>query len=1374
MFPKRFPRDTETNSRQQGYSEIAYIVCTAAIPANAERPTNDQDAPSDHRSLERLKSAEQQFRQASILTILDTEKLELFTFYKKVDIVKDQKTILTKFGHVCKQNHCIIAYKNACRVIELLKSDNARIFRLFAAAILCSIQLQATAGKRAIKVNQEIWLLQSSEPISGEWSPTTRNCAHWRLEKVDLQIVASGQLLLAIRPALWPPLLSVADLIDPDVWPLDQSRGVTLYLLPTGQLARYFGVWVTGTRFTWNTNNSKSDAKVEAHDQQLRWIEKATAWLETNSSFSINSGTVWLEAEIPVLPKDEEDARSQILAWKRIYWPAALSFAFEQSTKSAFTEEPDRSDPLTAALEWMSSGAAVAQNSKSTDHGSLNPAFDSDENRLFDDDMQFGSPQNFMSVPMQTFAQSQMIYPTPPEGLNTQPTPGMSVDGTVQTPATVNQIMNANINSSPFAVASHETQAPATSQAIANFLEHEADENDDLFEEMDDDKLRHGSFDHEPNWDFFNSESLSTESKNGTTEREVQRREDTSDERQDTLSSRDEHDTYSPRASPKQMQQVDEVVEDQHNTHRVEAEIEASEPATVLPEVVADTNTDPFVVDVEETSEQLPQEITDAPSSKRRRSSAYEIVLPKETQRDLKYSKDGKYWFEPRRPYLAKTKTLPPVPAYRPASPGSDTSDSSDESINHGTPHQAPSNAHPWIEYTPSVAVQEPEVARKEDSNVEELDTDIEALIAVIASATGREPFTSPMPVPGSTKAVTDTDSTESSLSLQTLADQIASSSLLRNHPGLAFPPNCHSSTTDVSVDSTGSNVALPGVSLSELTSLPSQSSSSKTARLHNLPHGKVCVQQADAEIAADISILNFWETLNLQPLSGPKKIQALCMHPQSDAFAKGAGLFLQRMSETWVSCNLGDHQIAVLKDLTTDGLIAFDMDTDLVQLCQDVGLALAKAESELCTVLYLVIPRDDLSECLHLCHCFQELFQVMGENRTFDSGDIVLQLIATSLLVGTDTIAVPSEDQLMILALELYQRVPQAVPLDDSFLAPAMTLNEPLSYGPLFELNSNSASPLARYGQSCHFAYCVSVDNRWLVASWSDGLGNMATSVVYRLLDDEGALVHSRVEIFQHICQISLTMMNRQRQRWWLTIAKVGFFEVDELQDWSVATTQLAKDQKLLSRIALINIEMQPRMILRNTGAAIKPVPLATQLQNTLNTPVTTPQAANTTSPEQATPMTPTSAPNIGFNAPTPPEYNFELSNEADVYVTDVMEDCWIITLPFGLNQSHDFLEVRPALASGFLAKRVSGQTASDSTLSLLGVNLIAVPRKATTSASLTPAEREQVLEEILIHYRGLHILSLAKRIVDAQDAPIPCHIAVAYRTAAFLQQFA
>merc|ERR1712098_190226 len=76
---------------------------------------------------------------------------------------------------------------------------------------------------------------------------------------------------------------------------------------------------------------------------------------------------------------------------------------------------------------------------------------------------------------------------------------------------------------------------------------------------------------------------------------------------------------------------------------------------------------------------------------------------------------------------------------------------------------------------------------------------------------------------------------------------------------------------------------------------------------------------------------------------------------------------------------------------------------------------------------------------------------------------------------------------------------------------------------------------------------------------------------------------------------------------------------------------------------------------------------------QNLYGTPVSTPQAGGTSM----------------INASTPPEPSLDPNVDADLTLVDPAEDSWGIILPYGVNQSNNMVELRPALATGVLLKR-------------------------------------------------------------------------------------
>ncbi|KAK5096102.1 mediator of RNA polymerase II transcription subunit 13 [Lithohypha guttulata] len=1379
-----FPGNLSTNTYiLHDFSEIAYIVCSAAISAALDKNSNIQNVNPKSRMLERLRNAEKQFRQASIMVCLDPKKLELFTFYKKIDIMKDQKSVLTKFGHVCKLNHCIIAQKGACRVLDLLKPEMARTYELFSAAVISNLRLRAYDGSKAINAGLGIYLMPSRPLISEDTWPTQAPQTKWHLQKLELQVVPSGQLLLAVRNANWPPVTAMPDLIDLDILPADLADGLTLYLAPTGQLARYCGEWATSLSLE-QAVLTEQHTNIKGLRHRMRWMEKVQAWLSKRSvdpPISFGPGTIWLQAEIPVLSQlDTDNSATRSIEWRTIYWPVVLSYAFLNSRQSneevAFDVGPN--DPLVIAQEWYLNGAADAQSADTAVKNQMNNDLVHENGQLFDDEFQVGSPQQFMSFPMQAFAQAQTVYPTPPDFMNAQPTPGFSVNGAAQTPVTTQQTPAA-YHSSPLATTTDAGGAPVQQSAIANFLTH--NENDDLFDDMEDDEIDQQSLAHEPNWDFFNVGNVEAESK-------YEPEEQTADQ-----VPKGDIDAVEPAGVAMQEIESSEafaadqlsVVANRPDEGRVSGKNNAtSEEQQQLAAPVSQNG-------VESTSTAAPKKTTSdanpksnsasadtsSPSAKRRRSSAYDVASPKENMRDSKYAPHGKYWFELKKPATTIESYPAPMPSYRRTSSSDDSSCSSQSSSTFDEEHAEGPALGSWTQYnpvSPAATAQQPNAV--DDLDSAEFDVEVDALLKVIAAATGLEPFTTPVPVRGNPHVQGQDDAERRSMVIQLLSEQLTQSSLLKNFQSMQLPRPNQTAVFDVAVDNAGSSTSLNAASISELVAIQPANPHAKTrSKISTMEHGKLRLRQADSDIAADFSITNYWESLNLQPLSGDKDILALCIHPEGLNYVQGCDTFLQRMSETYGACNLGVHRRNSLKGVTATGLVAWNTLVDLPSVCQKVGKALASADGEEdCTVVYVIIPGDDLTSCLRLCDAFVEIYEALDHDSHLDMGDVVLQLLPSSFVVSSDTLVIPPEAQYVNLALEVYQRVP---PLNDrpnsALCAPAMLLEEPAARDIHFEMTSKMVSPLARYGQCCHLAYCFSSDQKWLAATWSDATGNVALSISYCLFDETRDTKRSRSDVVEHMSRTSTHLMNRQRSKWWLAVVKVGMFETEELQEWHFVSSQLSEEQNTLSRTVLLTVELQSHLSLQGSSSSSRQFQTSNVYgPNTLSTPVSTPQAINTTSPEQAVPATPTTMSGFAASAQTPPEHSAEAGGDNETYLANPLEDSWMATLAFGLKQSCDLFETRPALASGFLLKKAAPQGNAGARMAILSVNLISVPRRPASPISLQ--EREHILQDILTQYRGLHTLAVARHCLDSQDGCVPWHIATAYKGANVLERFA
>ena len=1349
----------------------------------SDKNSNIQDGHPKSRMLERLRNAEKQFRQASIMVCLDPEKLELFTFYKKVDIMKDQKSVLSKFGHVCKLNHCVIAQKGACRVLDLLKPEMARTYELFSAAVISNLRLRAYDGSKAISIGSRIYLMPS-QPLASDdtWSmqaPQTK----WYLQKLELQVVPSGQLLLAVQNANWPPLRAIPDVIGTEALPAEVGDGLTLYLLPTGQLARSRGECVTSLSLE-QAALAGQHTKTMGLGHRIRWMGKVQAWLSTRNvdpPICFGPETIWLQAEIPVLSQpDSNDSGRKSIEWKTIYWPVVLCYVFLNSRQNNGGEQSNigLNDPLQIAQEWYLNGAADAHRADIAMKDQMNNNLSHETGQLFDDEVQGGSPQQSMSFPMQAFAQAQTVYPTPPDFMNTQPTPGFSVNGAAQTPAT-NQQTPAAYQSSPLATMTDAGGAPVQQPATANSLAH--DENDDLFDDMEDDEIDRQSLANEPNWDFFNAGNGDEESKYQPEEKIADHIMtgdiDVAEPGSVDIGEIEPPEAFTADQSSVIVRRSDEgfILGVNHATNEEQQQLPAAVPQnpvegtpTAAPRTTGDTHaksTSSFSAD------------TGSRSAKRRRSSAYDAAPRKENMRDSKYAPHGKYWFELKKPAITIEEYPAPMPSHRRTSSSSDSSRSSRLSLTSKDEDAEAPAPGSWTQYNPvSPEATVPQSGATENLPSAEVDFEIDALLRVIAVAASLEPFTTSVPAQPNAHVEGQDDAVRRTMATQLLSEQLTQSSVLRNSESLQLPEPNPMAVFDVAVDNAGSSTSLNPASIGDLVAIQPTNPHAKTSsKMSAIEHSKLRLRQADSDIVAELSIRNFWETLNLQPLSGNKDVLALCVHPEGLNYVQGCDMFLQRMSETYGSCNLGVHRRNSLKGVTATGLVGWKTIADLPYVCQEIGKALASVDSEEeCTVVYMVIPGDDLTSCLKLCDAFIEVYEAMDHGSHPDMGDVVLQLVPSSFVVGSDTLTIPSEEQYVDLALEVYHRVPPTIDQPNPALcAPAMLLEEPAARDIHFEMTGKMVSPLAKYGQCCHLAYCLSSDQRWLAATWSDAIGNIALSMSYCLFDETRNAERSRADVFEHMYETSIQLMDRQKSKWWLAVVKVGVFDAEELQEWHFMSGQLSEEQSTLSRIILFTVELQSRLSLQASGSSSRHFHISnTYGPHTLSTPVSTPQAINTTSPEQTIPATPTTMAGFAASAQTPPEHNAEAGGDNETFLTDPLEDSWVATLAFGLKQSFNLHEIRPALASGFLLKRAAPQSTSGASMAILGVNLISVPRKPASPISLQ--DREHILQAILVQYRGLHTLAVARRCLDSRSGCIPWHIATAYKGAKVLERFA
>lgn len=135
--------------------------------------------------------------------------MQLFTFYKKIDVMKDQRILLSKFGNILRNNSCTIAYKAAAKAQDLFKPENARLYRLFISSILASIELPPQERCQIVPLGQRYYALE------GNTSQLIRDSVFpkgWSLVRIDLQVVPPGHVLLIVAVDHLRTLFTVADI----------------------------------------------------------------------------------------------------------------------------------------------------------------------------------------------------------------------------------------------------------------------------------------------------------------------------------------------------------------------------------------------------------------------------------------------------------------------------------------------------------------------------------------------------------------------------------------------------------------------------------------------------------------------------------------------------------------------------------------------------------------------------------------------------------------------------------------------------------------------------------------------------------------------------------------------------------------------------------------------------------------------------------------------------------------------------------------------------------------------------------------------------------------------------------------------------------
>ncbi|KIV95415.1 hypothetical protein PV10_03075 [Exophiala mesophila] len=1355
-----FPISCATNVYTLGdFGEIAYIVCTVAIPPPT--PDTPPQVLSPEETLARLRKTERQFREASILAALDPQARQLFTFYKKVDIAnaKDQKALLSKFGYVLRSNACTIAYKTAARLPDLLKPEQARLYRLFTAAITSSIRL-VPANDRAIQtVGLNLYLIEDLPAATSiDRFDSTKK---WSLFRLDLQIILSGHIVLTIVREDTSSFFRASDIDSNDVEVTD-SR-CSGYLAPLGIIARFklqraakFG---TELSFQMQTDYEPSLSLVENVWKELlpQWLKEHGEYLETDKS------TRWVETEIvvktgDVVQTDSQKASSpntpsiETTTWKTIFWPSELCFVSESPPLPPEAEGTPE-DALQFVQKWIS-GTALSP-ARDAHQGQNNDHEDDDE-PLFNDDGPFDEPFHPYGPP--SFPQSQTIYPTPPDAVMTHPTPGFSsVDGLATTPA--------NLLRGPADMVSTQDEQMPDYDEPTNLSGGFYDE--DLFDEMPGDTFGQEAAGDEPNWDFFDDEPGNEPkdqepgmSSNGQSNVDI------------LSAAKVEHATNAVRQTPVETLPASVHAKDEISKKTNSEQISPSMPRDSRPtnSTVAKQNELPLATESlpsRDVRDQYGTKSTNRP----RRPSAFDGVQPSLdlSERDSKYSANGDFWFDPK-PKRAETGELSRyqnILHMIPSSPSDtdETDDSSRMSFEQHVPLSTTSKVAPqWTEYRAQTPPAASEVTEPEEQKIRQ---ETQQMLALLHDGSMKPPS---IPCSGSgaeTRELPDLSAAEVTDVAQILVDQVSQSSLLsvvdsQHH---SRPASDEEATAGLNLSGINSN-GTPST-LSQLVNLQADGPSiNLSGRMARLPNPQIRVRRGNHTLTASMSIIEFWDTLNLKPDNGGKDVTVFCVCPDAQNILDGCSNLLRRMSDAYTSCLLGEHKVGRVPNFTENGLVPWSIEDfdDSSRRCAQLGDHLGlSTDLEGLVVVYIISPTENMNDYLDTCHAFYALFGAFRDSVTDKTkvADIALQIIPQGFVASSEMLVIPPQSAYLKLAREVYNRLPPVK--SETTTTPAGSCSSAVTMVKMdssvhFHLSSSYSSPFSKSGPCLHLAYSISHDERWISAAWTDETGTIALSMSYCIQLWSSGPRRQRQEIFREMWGTSQDIMAKVPGTWRLNVVKNGHFDVAEVKEWCKLEDERTP---ATSRCKLILLSARLRPMLRIVTPKGSGKSGTATLGNMYGTPGSTPQAG-ITSPDQLMAATPTPGGSGGFSAATPPEHGFDPNAESDITLIDPSEESWSIILPYGVNQSSETGEIRPALVTGFLMKR-RGEKGEDG-LSAIEVSWV---HGLPNAADMDKMPVEELLDDVLRQYRGLVSLGATRGCIDPSIDCLPWHIVTAVRGA-------
>ncbi|KAI9640650.1 hypothetical protein NHQ30_010950 [Ciborinia camelliae] len=532
-------------------------------------------------------------------------------------------------------------------------------------------------------------------------------------------------------------------------------------------------------------------------------------------------------------------------------------------------------------------------------------------------------------------------------------------------------------------------------------------------------------------------------------------------------------------------------------------------------------------------------------------------------------------------------------------------------------------------------------------------------------------------------------------------------------------------------------------------------------------------VRRGDSKLAVLPPAIHFWDNLGLAPFTGNKDVNAICIHPDIVGINENADIFLDQMRGAYESFRFGGHERIVFPG-SPSSLISYPFNNGNNQgiinttnaaypsSFKEIMARLSKNLSSMTTeekniVVYFIYPVDNSSLLVHICAAFKHLFEFyrksLSGNNLKAVNELVLQLVPLDFVAAPYSLVVPSPAEYSRLAMEVYDR---CVDFASSSTTAAILLEKPLPRSIEFKLSLSPSPALLQENSCLHIAYAQSIDERWITAAWSDNRGTKQMTASYCLGRKNEPFTLHFTDVANEIWETTLDLISSKKVHWRIIIAKTAVMEQSEIDSWTCLASTESNAQISLT---LVTVQTDPSLRILPPQIRVPP-PSMTATSQPSTTPVSTPQASQSSifSPDNPStpsrdsttnPLTPSEAPSTSAPAvPPEPDQNSRL--------IDLTDQTWGAILSHRLNNSNSLLEFNPALVSGYLIKN-SGTSTDDPPI-VMEVNII--------HAEVVGNPRtfhETLLREILGYYRGLATLARVRGVVHPVRDGRPWHVAAA-----------